>query len=272
MVMRWVFLLTGMIVCAQDPRALIEKSLQRDQRDDELARQYAYLETSAEQEWSGGQRTKTKTETHEIMSLYGQPYRRLVAKDGKPLTAAEARKEQEKIDKLAAERSRETPAQTEQRLARYAESRKKQRAFLLAIPRAFTFQMAGEATVGGRAAWVIDATPNGSFQVREAREKILTKFKGRFYVAKQDATLLKLEAEAMDTVSFGLVLARLDKGARFSLEKTRVNDELWMPLKIKVDFEARLALVKKLRVDVQIDYGNFRKFQTESRILSVSTP
>jgi hypothetical protein len=83
---------------------------------------------------------------------------------------------------------------------------------------------------------------------------------------------LKLEAEAMDTVSFGLVLARLDKGARFSLEKTRINDELWMPLKIKVDFEARLALLKKLRVDVQIDYGNFRKFQTESRILSVSTP
>jgi hypothetical protein len=132
--------------------------------------------------------------------------------------------------------------------------------------------MAGDATVGGRAAWVIDATPNGSFQAREAREKILTKFKGRFYVAKQDATLLKLEAEAMDTVSFGLVLARLDKGARFSLEKTRINDELWMPLKIKVDFEARLALLKKLRVDVQIDYGNFRKFQTESRILSVSTP
>lgn len=272
MIMRWVLAMAGMAVLAQDPRAILEKSLQRDQRDDELARQYAYLETSAEQEWNGGQRTKLKTETHEIMSLYGQPYRRLVAKDGKPLTEAEAKKEQEKIDKLAAERAKETPAQTERRLAKYADDRRRQRAFLQAIPRAFHLQMGGETAVAGRTAWIIDATPDPSFRPKDQRERILTKFKGRFYVSKSDSTLLKLEAEAIDTVSFGLVLARLDKGARFSLEKTRVNDELWMPLRIKVDFEARLALLKKLRVDVQIDYGNFRKFQTESRILAIGTP
>jgi hypothetical protein len=132
--------------------------------------------------------------------------------------------------------------------------------------------MGGETTIANRPAWIIDATPNGTFQPRDAREKILTKFKGRFFVAKQDFTLLKLEAEAIDTVSFGLVLARLDKGARFSLEKTKVNDELWMPLKIKVDFDARLALLKKLRVDLQIDYSNFRKFQSESRIVATGTP
>ena len=79
--MRWVIAVLGVAAWAQDPRAVMEKSLQRDQRDDDLARQYAYLETSAQQEWSGGQRTKIKSETHEIISLYGQPYRRLVAKE-----------------------------------------------------------------------------------------------------------------------------------------------------------------------------------------------
>ena len=184
--MRLAVVLAGIAVWAQDPRALIEKSLQRDQRDDELARQYAYLETSAEQEWSSGQRTKIKTETHEIMSLYGQPYRRLVAKDGKQLSASEAKREQEKIDKLSAERAKETAVQTERRLAKYAEDRRRQRAFLQAIPQAYSFQMNGETTVGGRAAWIIDATPNGSFQAKDSREKMLTKFKGRFFVYKQD--------------------------------------------------------------------------------------
>ena len=69
-------------------------------------------------------------------------------------------------------------------------------------------------------------------------------------------------------VSFGLVLARLEKGARFTMEKTKINDELWMPVRMKVDFDARLALFKKMKVDLQIDYTNFRKFQSESRVLS----
>jgi hypothetical protein len=255
---------------AQDPRALMEKSLQRDQRDDELARQYAYLETSTEQEWKNGQKTKQKTETHEIMSLYGQPYRRLVARDGKPLGEADLKKEQAKLDKLAADRAKETPVETERRVARYAEERRRQRAFLQEIPRAFTFQMAGEARVGGRDAWIIDATPLPGYRATDSRSKMLNKFKGRFFVSKEDATLLRLEAEAIEAVSFGLVLARLEKGARFSLEKTRVNNELWMPMRIKVDFDARLALLKKIKVDVQIDYSNFRKFQSESKMIAIA--
>ncbi|MBI2684750.1 MAG: hypothetical protein HYX27_00425 [Acidobacteria bacterium] len=268
--MRIAVAIAGLSLVAQDPREIIEKCLQRDRRHDELARQYAYLETAAEQEWKGGTRTKSETETHEIISLYGQPYRRLVAKNGKPLTAQEQKKEQEKIDKLAAERAKETAEQRERRLAKYAEDRRRQRSFVQEIPKAYSFQMAGETTVGGRPAWIVDATPLASFRPRDTRERMLTKFKGRFYISKLDSTLLKIEAEAIDTVSFGLVLARLSRGARFSMEQARVNDELWMPLRIKVDFDARLALFKRMRIDVQIDYSDFRKFQSESKVLPIS--
>jgi len=269
MIMRLVVAMAVLTINGQDPRAILEKSLQRDQRDDELARQYAYLETSTEQEWKNSQRTRRESETHEIMSLYGQPYRRLVAKDGKPLSAGEQQKEQRKIDILAAERAKETPSQRERRVGKYLQERQRQRAFLLEIPKAYTFQLAGETSVAGRAAWMLDATPITSYQPRDSRAKMLTKFKGRFFVAKQDSTLLKVEAEAIDTVSFGLVLARLEKGAKFTLEKTHVNSELWMPMRIKVDFDARLALLKKLRVDVLIEYSDFRKFQSESRVLAI---
>lgn len=261
-----------MTVCAlaaQDARTIIERSVLQDQRDDELAVQYSYLENESEQEWKNGQRTKLETKTYEVQSLYGQPYRRLVARNGKPLGAEEARKEQAKMDKLAAERARESEAARKHRLAEYGERRRKQRAFLQEIPKAYTLQMAGETTLGGRAAWIIDATPVAGYEPKETRAKMLTKFKGRFYVSKQDMRLIKLEAEAIDSVSFGLVLAKLERGARFTMEKTKVNNELWMPLQIKVDFDARLALLKRIKVDLRIDYSNFRKFQSESRIVSV---
>lgn len=265
----WIWLIFAAAAClaAQDPRAIMEKSLQREQRDDELASQYTYLETTAQQEWKNGQRTRTEIRTYEVLSLYGQPYRRLVAKDGKPLSTEEQGKEQAKMDKLAAERARESAQERAVRVAKSRENRQRQRAFLQKIPQAFALQLAGETRIGDRPAWMIDATPLASFRPNDARERMLTKFKGRFYVAKQDSTLLKLEAEAIDTVSFGLVLARLDRGARFSLEKTLINNELWMPARIKVDFEARLALLKKMKVDLQIDYSGFRKFVTDSKVL-----
>jgi hypothetical protein len=264
-------LLVALAACAlygQDPKALVERALERAQIDDDMARHYTYLETSVEQEWKDGKRTKAETQTYEILNLYGQPHRRLVARDGKPLDPAEQQKQQQKLDRTAADRAKETPAERERRLAKYREERRKSRAFLNQIPNAFDFRMAGETVMGGRAAWILEATPRPDFRGRDAREKMLSKFKGRFYIAKSEPALLKLEAEAIDTVSFGLVLARLEKGARFTMEKTKVNGELWMPVRMKVDFDARLALFKKMKVDLQIDYTNFRKFQSESRVLS----
>jgi hypothetical protein len=257
---------------AQDPRAIVERSVARDDRDDALARNYTYLETVTEQEWKDGRRSKAETETFEILNLYGQPYRRLVARDGKPLPPADREKEQRKLDRLAAERARESPEKRQRRLDRYAAEQKERRAFLQEIPAAYRFAMAGETVIDNRPAWIIDATPIEGYRPRDRRAKLLKSFKGRFFVDKQDAALLKLEAEAIEPVSFGLVLARLDRGARFTLSKTHVNNELWMPARIKVDFDARLALLKRLKVDLQIDYSEFRKFQSESRIVAGISP
>ncbi len=55
------------------------------------------------------------------------------------------------------------------------------------------------------------------------------------------------------------------------MEKSHINNELWMPVRIKVDFDARLALLKKIRVDVQIEYSDFKKFQSESKVLAIET-
>ena len=46
-----------------------------------------------------------------------------------------------------------------------------------------------------------------------------------------------------------------------------MNDEIWLPSSIVVRFEARLALVKKLRGEFDIRYSNYQKFQSDSKIL-----
>ncbi len=70
------------------------------------------------------------------------------------------------------------------------------------------------------------------------------------------------------SVSWGLFLVRLDPGARIRFDETRVNDEVWLPRHISVAASARLGIFKKLRVQEDTTYKNFRKFQTDSRMVA----
>ena len=57
---------------------------------------------------------------------------------------------------------------------------------------------------------------------------------------------------------------------RFLIETTRVNGEIWLPKRIEAKVDARVALLKKLRTEAEVNYSEYRKFQTESRIVSAS--
>jgi hypothetical protein len=78
-----------------------------------------------------------------------------------------------------------------------------------------------------------------------------------------------MDVEALDTVSIGLVLARIHKGTRFILEQARVNDEVWLPKQINYKFNARLGLVKGFNIDGEQTYRDYKKFRTSSKIVAI---
>ncbi len=260
--------LTGL---ALDPVEIVRRSVSHDQRNWEQTKDYTYLSRSVSNERdSAGKTTKTEQETREVFLLYGEPYRRLIEKDGKPLSPAEALKEQRKIDDLAERRARETPAEREKRLANWRKSAHRDREVAAEIPDAFDFKLLGEEVIAGRKTWVLDATPRAAYQPRNWKAGMLKKFKGRMWIDQTEYQWTRLEGEVIDTVSFGLVLARLAKGSKIFFEQTRVNDEVWMPARIRFDFDARVALFKHLLGDQTITFSNFRKFQVESRVTSTT--
>jgi len=79
---------------------------------------------------------------------------------------------------------------------------------------------------------------------------------------------VKVEAETIDTVSFGWILARLSRGTRLTFQQTRINDEVWLPSKATTKLDARVALFKKYRADIEVDWSQYRKFQSDSRVVS----
>ena len=81
--------------------------------------------------------------------------------------------------------------------------------------------------------------------------------------------LAKLDVEALDTVSWGLFLARFHKGSRFILDQTRVNDEVWLPQHLAVKIDVRLALLKNFDANIEQSYSDYKKFRTSTRIVGM---
>ena len=264
-------LLSTAALAAEDAREIVLRSVNHDTQNFQRARSYTFLQHSEQRELDAAGRVKSvESKTYDITILYDRPYARLIERDGKPLSPKEEAREQAKLSKLVAERQRESQQQRTRRLADYEKSSQRQRAFLKEIPEAYEFRLAGEENIEGRNVYVIEARPRAGYRPRDLRAGILTKFRGRFWIDKAEYQWVRVEAEVIDTVSFGLFLARLGKGCRVEFQQARVNDGVWLPRRISVSIDARLALVKKLRREQDITYRNYRKFQADSRVVSTT--
>jgi hypothetical protein len=261
----------GQDAAPPDAVSIVRKSVSHDQANWERAKSYTFIvRTQVRERKSDGSFKFLDQKVEEILFLYGEPYERVIEKDGKPLSTEEARKEQQKLDKTAAKRQKESEEERRKRIESYEKKRREERDFAREVPDAYNFRIVGEEVVNGRKAWVIDATPRPDYRPKNSRASMLKKFHGKMWIDQQEYQWVRLEGEVIDTVSWGLFLARLAKGSKIYFEQVRVNDEVWMPKQIRLDLDARLALLKRLQGDVDVRFEKFRKFQTDSRILSTA--
>lgn len=254
-----------------DPREIVRQAALNDMANDLKARDYTFLENQVMHKLDrGGKLSSTETRTYEFMMLYGQPVRRLIARDGKPLSTKDAAKEEDKINKLVRKREQETPEQRQKRLADYEKERQQERAFVGEVADAYYFHLLGEENLGGRPAWVISGEPRPDFHAHLKEARILPKFRFQVWVDKADCQWVKLDAQVIDTVSFGWFLARLYPGSNVVIDETQVNHEVWLPRHVDLKLNARLALLKKYNLQEAIDYSNYRKFRADAHIVSGS--
>jgi hypothetical protein len=252
-----------------DAREVIRRAVAADERNWKAARNYTFSERVNLRYLDSQGRVKSQeVSIHDVMLLDGSPYRRLVARDDRPLPPGEEKKEQEKLARSIAERREETAAQRAQRLAEYDRRPEWQREAWRELPEAFDFRLAAEEVWDGHSLYVIEATPRQGYQPRSRTAKVLAHLKGKLWVDRQDYHLLKAEVEVIDTISVGLFLVRVAKGSRAAFEQTRVNDEVWLPRRVQVFASARLGLLKVLHVEQEIGYSKCREFQTDSPIIS----
>ena len=249
---------------APDPLDIVRRSVERDWTDFESRKNNTYQERSEFRQY-GRTRTaaKVRSETNEILILGGRPYERLTARDDKLLSAREERREQTKLDNELSKRQHESPAEQ----ARYQKERTEERAFIRELPDAFTFRLVKTDTVSNQPAWVIEAQPKPGYRAVHSRAKDFAKVRATIWIEQATYHWVKVDADVLSTISVGFGLLRVAPASSMHFEQTRVNDEIWLPSSMIVRFDARLALLKVLRGEYDIRYSNYRKFQSDSRIV-----
>ena len=256
---------------AEQIRDLIQKVAVNDNENDRKQRNYTYIERDVEKTLDGNGGTKsTEARTYEVLNIYGEQVQKLIEKNDKPIPQKEAAKEEQKIEKVISKRRSESEKDRQKRAEREAKDREEDRQFEREIVDAYNFSLLGTETVSGREAWVISAEPRPGFVPHMKYANYLPKFHGRAWIDKADLQMSKLDVEALDTVSWGLFLARLHKGSHFMIEQTRINEEVWLPRQFAFKIDARVALLKNFSMDAQQTFRDYKKFSTDSKIVAVS--
>jgi hypothetical protein len=249
-------------------RDLIRKAADNDMENDKKLRDYLYTERDEQQNLDGkGQVKSTETKTYEVMEIYGEQTQKLIAKDDKPLSEKDAQKEDEKIQKLIDKRKDESAEDREKRLKKEEKEREENREFVREVADAYNYRYVGTETIEGRDNYVVDGEPKPGYEPKLKDAKILPKFRFRAWIDTDEVQWKKLDIECIDTVTWGLFIARIHKGSRIVILQTRVNDEVWLPQHISVKLDARVALMKEFNVDFDQAYSNYRKFRTETKII-----
>jgi hypothetical protein len=251
-------------------RDLVREAAEKDIENDKKQRDYTYIQREEEHKLDGnGQLKSSESRTYEIMVLYEEQVRKLIARDDKPLNENDAKKEEEKVQKTIEKRKNESENDRKKRVEKQDKDREEGRQFVKEIADAYTFHVTGEEKLDGRDTFVIDGDPRPGYEPHMKDAKFLPKFRFRVWIDEAEKQWVKLDIQCIDTVSVGLFLLRLHKGSNIQIEQVRVNDEVWLPRHVALKLDARLALLKGLNIAEDVTYRDYKKFRTDTKILPV---
>lgn len=238
------------------------------QTDQALQSSYTYIETRREQKLDE-QGSVTEESVKVFESSPGLPgerrWERLIEEDGTPVPAAELARQDRERQKKAQEIARRMAGDPRKEHARqvraWEEYQRENAAMVDDIFRVFDIALAGRQTIDGHETIAFRLTPREDASPRTREGGMMRRFVVDAWVSERDYELVRLRAEAIDTVSIGFgLLARIHEGARFAFERRKVNGEVWLPLSSSYSGTARVGLIKTLRRGGSSEYSNYRKF------------
>jgi hypothetical protein len=255
-----------------DARLFLQEVRQHLDTDDERQSGYMYVQTRREQKLDkAGRPTSESVKVSESYpALPGEErWARLLSEDGRPVPPNDLEKgdrdRQKHVEEYARQLAKD-PAQMRAKQDRERERNRHERAESIDdVFRVLDARMIGREAVEGHDTIVFALTPRPGAKPRTRAGNIMRNFSGRAWISESDHELVRLDVQAIDTVSLGFgLLARLHKGSQASFQRRKVNDEAWLPAVATYTVSARVGLVAVVRRGATIEFSNYKKFGVDT--------
>jgi hypothetical protein len=256
---------------AQDVGEIVRRSLEHEQWNPKPARDYVWIEDNEERSFdAAGKIVKTTSQTREVMAMYDQQYARLIRKNGKPITDAQARSEQAKFENALRKREHESAEAKAKREKAEQKTDAEDLFCRTEFETLFTFKLTGAETIRERPAWIVDADAPPDAAAKCGDNQVARKFHIRLWIDQTDYRWAKVVADSVAPLTFGKVLTRMPAGAiHVTSEEARMADGQWVPLRDWQRYDVKLMGLKTLRQEETTAYRDYHKFQTDSRIVTM---
>jgi hypothetical protein len=251
-----------------DLKALFKEIDENQKAIDKLKENYAGSQSEDETEFEGDGKIK-KHEINEYTFFYldGDEITTLVKKDGKLLSDAEQKKENEKTQKRIEEhQKREAKREAKEEKAKdEGKDKEGDEPGIEVFLRACQFVNPRRERFRGQDVLVFDFEPNPEFKPHKLVEKLAQKLAGVVWVDEKAHDVARLEAYFTGDMKIGGgLLANLQKGTSFVYEQAFVNNEVWLPTYLEAHIGVRFLLVKGIKASVVTRYWDYKKFNVET--------
>jgi len=255
-----------------DRETFLQEARKHLQTDYSLQSSYTYVETRREQKLD--KHGRVTDESVKVFENYpGLPgegrWERLTARDGNPVPAdeleAQDRRRQEKVQEYTRRLASEPVKLHAEQVRDWEKHRRETAEAVDDIFRVYDIRMLGRERIEGHDTLAFSLTPRRGAQPRTRDGSLMRRFAARAWVSESDHELVRLEAEAIETVPFGWgLLARMHRGSRLVFERRKVNGEVWLPAVSSYTGSARVGFLKTLRRGGTSEYSNYRKFTVDT--------
>jgi hypothetical protein len=233
-----------------DARQIVTQSLAATERSWQAREHYTYTERDQDRRLDSLGAVKSENIDVTRMTLVnGIRFEQLMEHNGQPPSAEEQKKRDKDLEKLKHETQDEQTA----RLRKDQENK----SFLRDLLEAFDFSVIGEEIVGGRPAYILQATPHPGYHAHGKYGKLFSRVEGRLWVDKQDFGWVRVDGEVTQSFSMGLFVARVQRGSHIILEQTCVGDAVWVPRRLEVRASAKILFLKSLDLDRILTYSDY---------------
>lgn len=230
---------------------IVKKTVERAQTIQAANRQsdYSYTKFSVTEEFNGKGRLKEKKEKL-LQFESGRGRLSQLKLNGRALTGAEFRKQEE-----AALEARQQV--TDSKSNRHEDSWEKYITPQLVAK--YTFKLLGEEIVNGRSAYILGFEPASSnLPVNHLIERLTNRLGGKVWIDEQDFEVARAQVGLRGEVAlWGGVLGNLKK-CNFTVERSRVDENVWFNTATNGEFEGR-KLLEPTHIRTRSESSNFHK-------------